>query len=238
MPTYSKTHEKEERAKMGRGLWHSIFGALFCWLPGVGLLLAISGFARQMVRMTQAYKKRLLVYTVISLVSLVLCIGVLMGEVYAYAKDPDVLSKVSLQVWQAVTGQENYPWAAGGGNDYTGMSNPGLGNFDPGLEGGMDGEPEGGVPDEHFGGEDDFEPSDGFEEDDSDDLPAGAPGGAPEAPEGDAPMTGAPEGDAPQAGAGAQATPDGGEPQETEKPALTDDELQELINSGALPGAV
>ena len=43
---------------MSRGLWESLFGLLFSWLPGVGLILSMAGFCRQAVRLTEKHKAR------------------------------------------------------------------------------------------------------------------------------------------------------------------------------------
>lgn len=138
MSEYSNSHEREERAKMGRGLWHSIFGLLLCWLPGVGLILSISGFIRQMVRLTVKYRARLTVYLTISIVSVVVCVGTLIGEAFLYSRDSNFPDKVGHVAWQALTGQKEYPWQGaavasgdiGEGFDYSGYTQPGLGVMD------------------------------------------------------------------------------------------------------------
>ena len=38
--SFSAGHEREECRKMNRGFWHSVFGILFCFIPGLGLLFA------------------------------------------------------------------------------------------------------------------------------------------------------------------------------------------------------
>jgi hypothetical protein len=153
MPKYSKSHEREEREAMGRGLWHSLFGILFCWLPGVGLAFGVSGFARQVVRLTQRYRVRLAFYLLASVLSLAVCIAVLAAELYQYSRDPDLPRHVLLSAWQTVTGQDAFPWESGGldvsGTDYTGMDQQGLGQLE-GYEGdteGMDSQ----IEDEFYG---------------------------------------------------------------------------------------
>lgn len=128
MANYSRAHERDECAKMWRGFWHSTFGILLCWVPLVGLLLSISGFARQMVRMTEQYKKRLFLFIVYGLLSLMVSIGAIVYGLYSYSRDPDILSKATLQVWTALTGQKSLPGQPAP-TDYTGNPNPGLGTY-------------------------------------------------------------------------------------------------------------
>lgn len=154
MAKYSKSHEREEREKMGRGFWHSLFGLLFCWVPGLGLLLSVSGFVRQIVRITEKYRVRLALYLLFAIISLVLCVGVFVAEVYQYSRDPDMPQKVMADVWQTLTGQSELPWEAGGsgeGTDYTGYEQPGLGVLDGySGDGSMDPEGDADVPDEQY----------------------------------------------------------------------------------------
>lgn len=177
MPKYSKSFEREECAKMGRGLWHSIFALLLCWLPLVGLALAISGFVRQVVRMTVQHRARRVIFTIISFIVLVACIGVLVGEVYFYSRDPELPGKAALWVWQNVTGQENFPGADAGSagypmseGDFTGYSEGDFtGDMDAGLY------DEGDLSDEgDFTGEGDFADDGNFYEDDSEEPGAEA----------------------------------------------------------------
>ncbi len=82
MPKYSRSHERAERAKMARGLWESLFGLIFCWLPGVGLILAVAGFFRQAVRLTEVHRARRFFYMLFASLVLIVAIGVLVGEAY------------------------------------------------------------------------------------------------------------------------------------------------------------
>lgn len=189
MAKYSKSHEREEREKMGRGFWHSLFGLLFCWVPGLGLLLSISGFVRQIVRITEKHRVRLALYLVAAIISLVLCVTVLVAEVFQYSRNPDLPHDVLEDVWQTLTGQSELPWeAASGGTDYSGYDQPGLGVLD-GYEGDPDDPGEdGSVPDEQY-------TDDGLigEDDNPDDGLSGEDTGEPDSytePEGDSPDDG------------------------------------------------
>lgn len=129
---FSKGHEREECRKMSRGLWHSIFGLLLSPVPGLGLFLAISGFIRQLVRITKKHRFRNVLFTIIALISLIACVGVLAAEAYVYSRDPEIVDRLAHLAWEKVTGQTEYPWAAGpgaGGVDYGDAANPGLGIF-------------------------------------------------------------------------------------------------------------
>jgi hypothetical protein len=111
MPKYSRSHERAERAKMARGLWESLFGLIFCWLPGVGLILAVAGFFRQAVRLTEVHRARRFFYMLFASLVLIVAIGVLVGEAYLYSRDPDITDKAGLWLWQKVTGQQALPGA-------------------------------------------------------------------------------------------------------------------------------
>lgn len=138
MPKYSRGQERDECAKMWRGFWHSTFGIVFCWVPLVGLVLSISGFARQVVRMTDKYKKRWILFLAYGLLSLVISIGAITYGLYAYVQDSEVFTKIGTSVWTAITGQPSLPGQLPP-TDYSGMADPGLGAF--GLDGaGIDGE--------------------------------------------------------------------------------------------------
>jgi hypothetical protein len=109
MPKYSRSHERSERAKIARGMWESLFGLIFCWLPGVGLLLSVAGFCRQVVRLTEAYRVRRFFALVFASVVLVASIGALMGEAYLYSRNPAIVSDTGRWLWQKVTGQQALP---------------------------------------------------------------------------------------------------------------------------------
>lgn len=155
MARYSKAHEREENTKMWKGFWHSTFGILFCWVPLLGLLLSTSGFTRQVIRLTDKYKKRQALFIAYGLLSLVLSIGMIAGGLYQYSQDPNMLTNLAQWAWKGLTGQETLPGQAPPVTDYTGVDNPGLGVFmDPNtdtgqLEGDDDGAIEGdSVPDD------------------------------------------------------------------------------------------
>jgi hypothetical protein len=99
---------------MSRGLWESLFGLLFSWLPGVGLILAMAGFCRQAVRLTEKHRARRFFSMAFASVVLVAAIGVLVGEAYQYSRDPDFAGKAGLKIWQSVTGQAALPGSDAG----------------------------------------------------------------------------------------------------------------------------
>ncbi len=114
MPKYSRSHERAERAKIARGMWESLFGLIFSWLPGVGLILSVAGFCRQVVRMTEAHRVRRFFALVFASVVLVASIGALVGEAYLYSRNPAILSDTGRWLWQQVTGQQALPGEATG----------------------------------------------------------------------------------------------------------------------------
>lgn len=99
---------------MSRGLWESLFGLLFSWLPGVGLILSVAGFCRQAVRLTEKHRARRFFSMAFASVVLVAAIGVLVGEAYLYSRDPGFVSKAGLKVWQGITGQTALPGTGAG----------------------------------------------------------------------------------------------------------------------------
>ena len=100
---------------MSRGLWESLFGLLFSWLPGVGLILSVAGFCRQAVRLTEKHRARRFFSMAFASVVLVAAIGALVGEAYLYSRDPGFVSKAGLKIWQSVTGQAALPGSEAGG---------------------------------------------------------------------------------------------------------------------------
>jgi hypothetical protein len=180
---YSRSHERAENAKITRGLWESLFGLLFSWLPGVGLILSVAGFCRQAVRMTEAYKVRRAFSLILASVVLVAAIGVFVGEAYLYSRNPNIVGETGLWLWQKVTGQEALP-----GTD--------LGDVPP-----AEGDPEeGDVPDEYHTDEGQMEEGDvptGDEQMEEGDVPTGDE----QTEEGDVPVDGQQmeEGDVPAA---------------------------------------
>lgn len=126
MAKYSKAHERDESSKMWRGFWHSTFGILLCWVPGLGLILSISGFCRQVVRMTEKHRARWVVLLLYGLISLCVSIGAIFGGLYAYSQDQQVFIKYATMGWEKLTGQTALPGQQPV-HDYTGNQNPGLG---------------------------------------------------------------------------------------------------------------
>ena len=109
MAKYSKAHEREESSKMWKGFWHSTFGILFCWVPGLGILLSISGFARQVVRMTQKHRLALTLLLLYGLTSLAVTLGTLFLGLYLYAQDQQIFLREATKLWHSVTGQSSLP---------------------------------------------------------------------------------------------------------------------------------
>ena len=75
MSNFSKSYEPDENRSMNEGLIHSLVGALLCWLPLVGLFLAISGFLRVIIQVTQAHRAKKGATHVLTLLILAGCIG-------------------------------------------------------------------------------------------------------------------------------------------------------------------
>ena len=180
---YSRSHERAENAKISRGLWESLFGLLFCWLPGVGLILSVAGFCRQAVRMTEAYKVRRAISLILASVVLVAAIGVFVTEAYLYSRNPNIVGDTGLWLWQRVTGQAALPGTEPGNvppadgdlqleegdvpdeyhTDDGQLEEGDVPTDDPQME-------EGDVP----SAEGDFQDDIGFNEDDSDETTGGA----------------------------------------------------------------
>lgn len=127
MAMYSKAHEREEKEKMWKGFRHSTLGILLCWLPVIGQLFAISGFCRQVVRLTDKYKKRMALFLIYGLAALALAFGVLMYELYQYGQNPNMPQEALQWAWKALTGQDTLPGQTPAGVDYSNMADPGLG---------------------------------------------------------------------------------------------------------------
>lgn len=138
MPTYSKSHERDENRMMNKALAHSIIGLVLCWLPVIGLLFAVSGFLRMMARITQAHRVKRMLLTVLSTVVLLASIGVLGWEVYTYANDPDVLDDGMHKVWEAMTGETEYPWEQNFDDTGAGDDLYGYDPYAPDESGGLD----------------------------------------------------------------------------------------------------
>jgi len=104
---FTKTHEREEGRLLRRGFAHSCTGLALCWLPPVGLLFAVSGFLRVMVRLTKRHRKKRKACLAFAFLSLTVCIGVLLGEIWVYSRDPEILERTGQQVWTFIVGEEN-----------------------------------------------------------------------------------------------------------------------------------
>ena len=104
---FTKSHEREEGRLLRRGFAHSCTGLALCWLPVVGLLFAASGFLRVMVRLTRRHRKTRKAYLVFSFLSLAVCTGVLLGEIWIYSRDPEILNRTAQQAWTFIVGEEN-----------------------------------------------------------------------------------------------------------------------------------
>ena len=134
MSHMSRSQEREERTKMGRGMLTSVFALFFCWVPILGIVLGSIGFIRIVTRVTRQFRTRFVVYLTASILILALCIGVLLGEIWIYSGNPNILSDTGMWLFQKVTGQTSLPIPTEapidnymGGMDYSGMENPGMG---------------------------------------------------------------------------------------------------------------
>jgi len=125
MAKLSRAQERDERRKMGKGMSTSVAALVLCWAPVLGVLLAAIGHISVMRCITAKYKKRFFVYSVLTVLILILCTGVLVVEVYAYSRNPDIVSDAGSWLLETITGQ-----AVDGGyveDDYTGDYGFGMG---------------------------------------------------------------------------------------------------------------
>ena len=153
--TISNAQEREERIKLGQGLGWSIAAFLLCLLPFLNIILSAVGFVRTSTRITVQHKKRRIVYTCISLLALILCVAIFVGQIYVYVRRPTILTDLKNLSWNVLSGtttsQEakneligmisgdaslsdtgdgmSYPdgYIPESGQDYSGMDDPGLG---------------------------------------------------------------------------------------------------------------
>ncbi len=165
MPTFSKSHERDENRAMNKAFTRSLTGLLLCWLPVVGLAFAIGGFLRMAVRLTNAHRAKRVLLTMFATLVLIASIGVLGYEVYEYARNPNMIADTVRVVWKGMTGEENPPWEVPqdtvGYNDYSDYG------FDPYAEG-EDYDP---TEDEDYDADFDDSELESFPEDDAEDLP-------------------------------------------------------------------
>ncbi len=153
--TISNAQEREERIKLGQGLGWSIAAFLLCWLPFLNIIFSAVGFVRTSTRITIQHKKRRIIYTCVSLLVLVLCVAVFVGQIYVYVRRPTILTDLKNLSWNVLSGTmtsddakneligmvngsaapsdtgdgTSYPegYVPEEGQDYSGMENPGLG---------------------------------------------------------------------------------------------------------------
>ncbi|MBO4367222.1 MAG: hypothetical protein J5859_00800 [Clostridia bacterium] len=104
---YSRSHEKEEKLLLGKGIRRTWAAFLLCWVPVIGLLLSVSGYLRVMVRLTRKYRRKRAGALTASFLVMLLCTSVLLGEAWAYSRDPDIVNRGIRMVWTAVVGEEN-----------------------------------------------------------------------------------------------------------------------------------
>ena len=103
---YSKSHERDEKRMMHKGVVHSWLGLLFSVIPFLGLFFSASGFLRIKVRLTQKYRRIRRLHLAFSFLVLLLAFTVFFGELYFYARDPEIVPRTWSTVWTYVTGEE------------------------------------------------------------------------------------------------------------------------------------
>ena len=94
---------------MNKALSRSLLGLVLSPIPLVGLGLAINGFMRMMVRLTQMHRLKRVVLTIFATLVLLVSIFVLGWEVYSYAQNPNFVSDNVREVWKAAFGAAP-PW--------------------------------------------------------------------------------------------------------------------------------
>ncbi|MEG1191764.1 MAG: hypothetical protein RSG50_00915 [Clostridia bacterium] len=112
MARYSKSFERDENRLLNKGLVHSALGLLLGWVPVVSIFLALSGFLRAVVRVTELHRVKRFFVSLFAALVLTAVIGAHIAAVYFYVQDPGILDATMLRVWTAVTGQESLPWKA------------------------------------------------------------------------------------------------------------------------------
>ena len=125
MAKLSRAQERDERRKMGKGMTTSVVALILCWVPLLGVLLAAIGHISVMRCITVKYKKRFAAYSVLTVLILILCAGVLTVEVYAYSRNPNIVADTGSWLLEAITGE-----SVDGGyleDDYTGDYGFGMG---------------------------------------------------------------------------------------------------------------
>lgn len=130
MTKLSRAHEKEEKRRISKGLTTSIIALLLCWLPVVGLILAAVGFIGIMGSITIRHKKRFVLSLIASILILIICVGMLTFEVFAYSRDPNILENTGTWLLEVITGEYADDYNYMGGEDYSGDFYQGLGMND------------------------------------------------------------------------------------------------------------
>ena len=127
MTKLSRAQEKEEKRRIGKGLTTSVVALFLCWLPVVGLILAAIGFIGVMGSITIRYKKKFVISLIASILILIICVGVLTFEVFAYSRDPNILENTGTWLLEVITGEQADDYNYMGGEDYSGDEYQGLG---------------------------------------------------------------------------------------------------------------
>lgn len=125
MAKLSRAQERDERRKMGKGMSASVAALILCWAPVLGVLLAAIGHISVMRCITVKYRKRFVAYSVLTVLILIVCTGVLVVEVYAYSRNPNIVADTGSWLLETITGQSvdgSYL-----GDDYTGDYGFGMG---------------------------------------------------------------------------------------------------------------
>lgn len=93
----------------------SVIALFLCWLPVIGVVLAAVGFIGIMGSITERYKKKFVMSLIASLLILVICVGVLTFEVFAYSRDPNILENTGTWLLEMLTGEhaDDYNYMGG-----------------------------------------------------------------------------------------------------------------------------
>ena len=130
MVKLSRSQEKEEKRKIGKGLTTSVVALLLCWVPVIGLILASVGFIGIMGSITVRYKKKFVISMIASVLILIICVGVFTFEIFAYSRDPNILENTGTWLLETITGEYADDYNYMGGDDYSGDEFQGLGMND------------------------------------------------------------------------------------------------------------
>jgi len=116
--TMSKSQEREERSKLGRGMVLSLFGLIFCWVPLLGQLLTTIGFIQVIARFTHAHRVRQVVYSMLSFLFVGASVGALMLTLWMYGQNPDFIAEYRDELWARVMAQQPEDMHDGGNDDF------------------------------------------------------------------------------------------------------------------------